>query len=76
METKNNPTPNKRNIVIFLLIDIFLKEYVGILEINSRDTITTRYGVIILIFIRFEKLDNSKIKGNNIKQPPAGDGTP
>ena len=26
IETKNKPTPNKRNIVIFLFIKIFLKE--------------------------------------------------
>jgi hypothetical protein len=58
------------------LIDIFLKEYVGSFDIKSNDIITTRNGVIILILIIFEKFDSSKIKGSNIKQPPAGDGTP
>ena len=41
IETKNRPTPSKRNIVIFLLIEIFLKEKVGNFEIKSKDTINS-----------------------------------
>ena len=48
----------------------------GIFEIKSNDTIIVKYGVITFKLIKFEKLDNSKIKGNNIKHPPAGDGIP
>ena len=76
IETKNSPTPSKRNIVIFLLIEIFLKEYVGNFEIKSNDTIIVKYGVITFKLIKFEKLDKSNIKGNNIKHPPAGYGIP
>ena len=76
IDTKNKPTPKRRNTVMFLLIAIFLKENVGTLLINSRDTKTIKYGVIILKLNKFEKFDSSNIKGNKIKQPPAGDGTP
>ena len=48
----------------------------GNFEIKSNDTIIVRYGVITFKLIKFEKLDNSKIKGNNIRHPPAGDGIP
>ena len=36
--------PSKRKIVIFLGTTIFLKEYVGILLINKRDTLTNVIG--------------------------------
>ena len=61
---------------MFLLIEIFLKEYVGNFEIKSNDTTIVRYGVINFKLIKFEKSDNSKIKGNNTRHPPAGDGIP
>ena len=63
-------------MVIFLLIAIFLNEKVGTLLISRIDTKTIKYGVITFKFIRFEKFDNSNIKGNRIKHPPAGDGIP
>ena len=55
---------------------IFLNEKVGTLLINRIDTKIIKYGVIILKLNRFEKLDNSNIKGKRIKHPPAGDGMP
>ena len=46
---------------------IFLNEKVGTLLINNIDTKTIKYGAIGLKLNRFEKFDNSNIKGNRIK---------
>ena len=56
MKQKNKPTPNKRKIVIFLRMAIFLNEKVGTLLINKIDTKTIKYGVIALKLNKFENL--------------------
>ena len=64
------------NLILTFFIFILIGNIQGIDIVESNDTIIVRYGVIIFKLIKFEKFDNSKIKGNNIKQPPAGDGIP
>ena len=76
MDTKNKPTPNKRKMVIFLFIVIFLKEKVGTLLIKSKETKIIKYGVINFMSKRLEKFESSNIMGKRIKHPPAGDGIP
>ena len=45
----------------------------GNFEIKSNDTTIVRYGVINFKLIKFEKSDNSKIKGNNTDLFPWGE---
>tara|TARA_Y100001935_G_scaffold233390_1_gene215791 strand:- start:11 stop:220 length:210 start_codon:yes stop_codon:yes gene_type:complete len=45
---KNSTILNNKNIVVFLLTTIFLKEYVGILLIKSTEIIRIKIGTNIL----------------------------